>query len=252
MKKIIIVLILALCGSVGQLKAFTFADESLKYKVTYKWGIIHKDAGKATLTLKRIGNEYHAQLTARSDPWADKIYSVRDTLTGRMSADDMRPLLYVKRTHEKGTFGHDEITYSYTPDKVTAFCSRYKLNKRGEETESTQELTSAPPAADMLSVYYLMRRLDYETMEPGTKTHATIFSGKRIEDLALTYVCRENVKLSGMTYDCYKVTFTFTRNGGTKSSESMTAWIRTDGSRIPVKVVGQLPVGKIHVLWLGE
>ncbi len=57
-----------------------FANEKLHYVISYKWGLIHKDAGEATLTLRRQGADYRIMLAAKTKPWADKIFMVRDTL----------------------------------------------------------------------------------------------------------------------------------------------------------------------------
>ncbi|MDE6396058.1 MAG: DUF3108 domain-containing protein, partial [Muribaculaceae bacterium] len=62
--------------------AFKFSNEALNYKVMYKWGLVHKQAGHATLSLKKSGDEYVTNLTASSEKWADRFYKVRDTLSG--------------------------------------------------------------------------------------------------------------------------------------------------------------------------
>ena len=81
--------------------ATTFSNESLRYVVSYKWGLIHKDAGDATLSLRRSGDRYKVSLVAKTRTWADKFYSVRDTLLGEIRIKDLRPLSYAKITHEK-------------------------------------------------------------------------------------------------------------------------------------------------------
>lgn len=231
--------------------AFDFANEYLQYRVTYKWGLINKNAGTASLRLERNNNgTYNALLAARSDSWADHIYSVRDTLSSVMSDIDMRPLKYVKRAHEDGKFSHDEITYTYFGSNVHADCTRYRESKDGKITETTKQLDASVPAVDMLSIYYYMRQLNYDAMHNGQKTTATIFSGKRKETLTLTYNGIDTVNLDNTKYNCFKITFTFTSEGGKQSSSPMTAWIRTDATRIPIKIVGQLPVGKIQVLFV--
>ena len=61
--------------------ARTFDDETVRYKVMFKWGLINKQAGLVDITLKSEGDKYYSILTAASDPWADHFYKVRDTLT---------------------------------------------------------------------------------------------------------------------------------------------------------------------------
>lgn len=248
----LVLLLIALAGvrpSAIRAEVPEFDNETLSYRVTYKWGLIQKVAGDASLTLTKGPSGYLAKLTARTRPWADPIFSVRDTLIGRMMLGDMLPTLYDKTTHEGGKYGHDVIRYSYHNDIATAVCTRYRLDKKGKESSSELTLSAPVPAVDMVSVYYFVRRLPFDTMTPGQVSHATIFSGKRKEHLDLTYHGIENVKLDGHTYECYNVTFTFSVDRINNSSAPMKAWIRTDGTRIPVKLVGELTIGKIHVLW---
>ena len=61
-----------------------FADETLHYVITYKWGLITKDSGDATLSLKNQGSRYYIKLTGKTRPWADDLFQVRDTLVSVM------------------------------------------------------------------------------------------------------------------------------------------------------------------------
>lgn len=229
---------------------FEFGDESLSYRVTYKWGIIQKVAGDAAVKLTREADgNYHAILTARTRPWADPIFSVRDTLTGRMLSGSMLPTLYDKNTHEGGSYRHDVIRYHYRGGMAYASVERYKRNKKGVVTRSDSVMSARIPAVDMLSVYYYVRRLPFETMKPGEVNRSNIFSGAKIETLAVKYKGRTKVKLDGVTWDCYEIHFSFSSERMNNSSAPMKAWIRTDGTRIPIKLEGELPIGKIHVLW---
>lgn len=229
----------------------TFTNEHLTYKVTYKWGLIHKQAGTAQITLRKQPGHYSAVLTARSQPWADRIFSVRDTLSGLMRLSDMSPLLYDKSTHEKGDYRHDVINYTYTGKSIVANCTRYKRTKKGEVTQSKNTHAATAPGTDMLSVYYFVRRLPFDKMKKGTITRANIFSGKKVENLSVRYMGRETITVDKKKYDCYKIHFTFSSERMKESSAPMTAWLSTDGTRIPVKLVGELPIGQIQVLLSG-
>jgi len=246
-----------LCTLIALLAAFLtaycsipqYTDEQLNYRVTYKWGIIHKQAGSARFVLKKHADYYSAMLTARTQPWADRIFQVRDTLSGRMRLGDMAPLLYVKSTHESGDYRHDVIRYTYSGDMMTAACERFRVDKKGRTSVTDTTLVAKMPGTDMLSVYYLVRRLPFDTMKVGTVARASIFSGKKIESLAVKYIGIETIKLNGKRYRCYKINFTFSSERMKNSSAPMWAWIRTDGERIPVKLIGELPIGRIQVLW---
>ncbi len=242
----ICLLALALCDTTN---AFDLGDEVLRYNVTYKWGLINKNAGTAVMTVSHQGDGYRAELCARSDPWADRIYQVRDTLVSVMN-DRLQPLLYEKLAHEDGKFSHDLIRYKYQGNTVEGYCTRFREKNGTTSTEHT-ELTATLPTADMLSVYFFIRSMDFHAMKPGDVVSVNMFSGKRKELLYLTYTGTEEIRIGKHTYNCYGISFRFTSNGKTKSSENMTGWITTDASRIPVRITGTLPVGKIHVLYAG-
>lgn len=226
-----------------------YTNENLSYRVTYKWGIIQKQAGSAAFALRKHADNYSAVLTARTQPWADKIFQVRDTLSGNMRLGDMAPTLYVKSTHEGGEYRHDVIKYTYSGDMMTANCERFKIDKKGRQSVTDTTLVAKMPGTDMLSVYYLVRRLPFDTMKPGTIARANIFSGKKIEQLAVKYLGIETIKLNGRKYRCYKINFTFSSERMKNSSAPMWAWISTEGQRVPVKLIGELPIGQIQVLW---
>ena len=68
----LIIGLVAIAASNVAIAVTHFNDETLNYKVIYKWGLINKQAGHAKLTLKNVGEDYVVQLTAASEPWADK------------------------------------------------------------------------------------------------------------------------------------------------------------------------------------
>lgn len=247
----LIIYIVSLLGFVMPLRAsnIEFGNEHLSFRVTYKWGLIQKVAGSADITLKKKSDGYHAVLTARTLPWADRIFMIRDTLTGNMRLQDMSPLLYDKSTHEDHQYRHDIIHYSYHGNRAIAKVERFKRLRSGKTETADTVMSALLPAVDMLSVYYYVRRLPFESMTKGTISRANIFSGKKIEKLAITYDGDETLDLNGKKYDCYRIHFMFSSERVKNSSKPMKAWIVKTGTRIPVKLEGELPIGKVQILY---
>lgn len=230
--------------------AATFQDETLRYVISYKWGLIHKDAGEATLSLKRSGDNYNIRLTARTKPWADRIYQVRDTLKAQLRVSDLRPLSYAKLTHEKGEYKKDEITYSFSGNVTTGKARRYR-NKKGKWTVQEKTFSASGPVFDMLSVFYYLRQLDFAVLSRDKIYTATIFSGKQKETIKIRVLGREKVKMKDKSErEGYHIRFNFTRDGGKKSSDDMDVWISTDSSHTPLYLVGKLPVGEVRAYLL--
>lgn len=228
--------------------AVVLSNESLHYTITYKWGLIHKDAGKATLRLQNVGDNYRLQLTARTLPWADKIFEVRDTLRGVAQKSPFRPLQYEKITHEGKKYGKDVISFSYGGSTVKGTARRVRQGKDGKFSNSSMTLHATGPTFDMLSIFYYLRILDFNSMKPGHSYRATVFSGTKAETLTISNLGIETIKMRNKSKrQAYHLRFSFTRDGRKKSSSDMNAWISTDASRIPLYLTGELPVGQVRV-----
>lgn len=232
---------------------FQLAPESLPYKVMFKWGLINKQAGRAVLNLSHGANEYHSELTARSEPWADHFYSVRDTLRSTMRINDFLPKYYEKIANEDGDRKHDRVIFHYSDGKgVRADSYRKEFKKGVLKIDDQHEFASDSIAVDMLSSFYVMRTLPYEKWTVGQSYTVPIFSGKQTETLTIKYRGKEDLKIEGRLYPTYHITFIFTQRGGKRSSDDMDAWIYNNKSRIPLRLEGKLPVGKVHCIYTGE
>ncbi len=230
-----------------------FSNETLHYVISYKWGLIHKDAGDATLSLKRNGNNYDLMLAAKTKPWADKFYNVRDTLLGTLRISDLKPLSYSKISHEKGKYGKDVITYSYQGNKATGHCKRYRQDKNGQISSSEKKLDASGPVYDMLSVFYYLRDINYDDLNRGKAIRATVFSGSKAENITIRSLGKEKIRLRNKTeQEAYHIQFNFTSGGKKKSSDDIDAWISSDSRHIPLYLVGQLPVGQVRVYYLPQ
>lgn len=229
-----------------------FQNEHLTYKVMYKWGLVNKQAGTATITARNNGGHLNAQLTGRSDPWADKFYRVRDTLRGQINRENFRPVYYEKIAREGSDHKHDRVDYSYPGAKVIGSCTRRAWDKNGKLTRNEKRTLDAyGTTVDMLSAFYYMRALPYNTWQKNHVVSVNIYSGKRKELLTIKYHDTQNVKVNGKNIPCYHITFMFTSDGRTKTSDDMSAWIATD-SRIPLKLEGKLKVGKVQCFYTGR
>lgn len=230
--------------------------ETLRYDITYKWGLVTKKAGEVSITTSDANENSHfkAMITGATVPWADKFYMVRDTLRGQLGRMDMLPVYYEKLSHEGGEYQHDHIAYTRTPDglSTTGNTRRWHRKRSGEETTYTERQHQAEGATfDMLSSFYYMRSLPFPTLKKGAKFTVNVFSARRKEILTITYRGETDVKINGNKIPSYHVTFTFTSAGGKKTSDDLEAWISTTPQRIPLLMEGALPIGKIRAILSG-
>ena len=227
--------LIAIVPNAGASNPVSLLDETLTYDVIYKWGFINKVAGYATMSLRNDGNLYRASVFAENAPWANSIYMLRDTLYTTMTKEGYYPVSYTYIAHENGKYKKDVLTFHRDGNTFTADAVRYKRKIEGEPlTSSTIHL----------------RTPDFPNMKKGQSVTVNIFSGSKKEKLKITYMGTQNVSLNGRSFPSYYINFTFTRRG-VESSAPISGWISTDGQRIPLKVEGKLPVGKVRALYTG-
>ena len=245
MKRIFSLIVLLVFLSV---EAFASTTEKFNYIVTYKWGLIQKDAGEVEISKKPHFVGYELKLIAKTKPWADRIYKVRDTLISVTGKEKYRPLHYTYIAHEKNKYRKDEVKFSYAGNTVKGAAQKYKEDKNGKIKHTTTELESTLPTYDMLSVYFFLREIDYATLKPGDIIKASIFSGSKEENLEVRCEGKEKIQLRDKSeHEAWHIVFKFTQAGGKKSSDDIDCWISTDSQHIPLLIIGNLPIGQIRV-----
>ncbi len=230
----------------------SLVDESLNYDIYYKWGFINKLAGHATMSLVNDGDLYKAAVTARNADWANSIFLVRDTLYSTMDKVSLDPVLYTFLSHENNRYKKEIVKFSHVGDTFYGECFRESRKKPGQAlTESTMQLEAQGPTVDMLSTFYYIRSIGFDSMTPGQQVVLNIFSATKKERLTITYLGTGSVNINGNDMETYNIDFTFTRNG-VESSKPINAWLSRDDRRIPLKIEGSLPVGKVRAFFTGE
>lgn len=221
--------------------ALTLTNESLNYQIVYHWGVLWKHAGDATLSISKHGDGYNAQLTGKTRSWADKIYPVRDTLKCSMHSN-FRPIKYEKLTHEKSYYARDVVAFNSGGGGTSAKCTRFRKNKPTVNIN----LSTSGVAYDMLSVFYMLRNLDFDQMATNKVYKTCIFSGKEKETLTIKYVGIKPLQLRDKSrHQAFHLKLSFTQDNGKKSSDDIDAYISTGAKRIPLMVVGKLPIGEV-------
>jgi len=252
MKKILpfIIACLMLCAT-APASAIVKAKESkqvetLKYEAYWHWGIIWKLAGSGTLTLSEEegidGKErMHGQLCGRSLSIVEAIMKVRDTLDCWYTPN-MIPIEYCKKTNE-GSYQAIERNFyktftngkELTPENVDSTqvdVYRWRVKKGNDRKHHSIDAVGY----DMLSVFYLVRDLDFDNMEKGTVQQFRVHAGIRAQWLNMTYRGRTTCTLkNGRKYDAYQVDLTF----ASKDSDNtpLKVWLATTPDHRPLSVI---------------
>ena len=163
-------------------------------------------------------------------------------------------MFYEKIAHEGGEHTHDIVRFSKPGSSVYTVgdCVRRVVKDGKVRVDETRTLRAVGTTVDMLSSFYLMRTLPYQDWQPGHTLTVNIFSGKQQELLTIKYLGKTSLDIDGVHCPTYHISFIFTSDGQKKTSDDMEAWISAQPARIPLKLEGKLPVGKVHCLYTGK
>ena len=140
--------------------------------------------------------------------------------------------------------GWDIVKFSQKDGVTYGYCKRIRPGK----DKRVVELSTEGNAYDMLSVFYMLRTLNMEKLKIEGKYRTTVFSGKRKEWVDIKYVGEEDVEMrDGNVRKSFHISFSFTEEGKSKSSDDIDTWISYDEDRIPLKLRGSLPIGEVCV-----
>lgn len=227
-------------------------DETLSYKVAFKWGIINGKIGEATITNKRrrSGQQYFSQLLFRTMGIAESFYSMRDTFE-TLYSQHRRPLRFEKRILENGYRMTDELTFTHQIGRVAVHTRGYTPEAVQVDTTYWYKSAEVEPI-DMLSTLHYVRGLDVK--DPGR------VNGKRIViPIARSEVyieCRhqgfaKKKIYTGETVEVAKLTLSIRDEAFASQSDAMQLWVTTDARRLVVLIETRLKIGRAAVELVG-
>lgn len=225
---------LALCATPSRAGLLPFGPgERLTYELY--WTFVH--AGTAVLEV--VADEFEGtpalryKATARTTPFIDKFYKVRDRLESWTDTALTRSLHYEKEQHE-GDY-HKDVRLVFDWSRSIAY--------RWVRGELRHAQVLELPSFDPLSMLFHFRNqplsVGYEFQAPVTDGNIAVMGKARV-------LKRETVKTELGEFDCFKVQPEIRHIGGVfkKSPDaSVFIWITADERRIPVKVKSKVVVG---------
>ncbi len=235
---IILFALMTTVGFLGSANAdkhdFPFREgEKLTFEI--KWIFI--PAGEVVFEVLPMENmngvkSRHFSMTARTYPYIDPFYKVRDHIDSYTDAEMTRSVLYRKKQAGKSK---RDILISFDWEKQEAQYSNFG--------EKRNPIPLLPGCFDPLSVFYLFRLHD---MKENTAIEAAVTDGKKCVLGKAKVVKREKIRVANKMFDTYLVEPDLRHIGGvfkkTKNAK-LQIWITADKGRFPVKVKSELKVG---------
>jgi len=212
--------------------AFTLG-EKLGYAVQY--GSV--TAGYATLSVTEVVEAqgrpvFHIVAQARTHPFFETFFTVRDELDSYVDVDDAFSWRYEKHIHE-GRFRAE---------------ASYDLDQRCGEIREPAKGTLAPMpigSQDVLSCLYYFRT---QPMVVGSPVAITVTADDMKNYVVTVDVLRkERVSTLAGDFDCVVVQPHLTFNGVFQQKGEVFLWITDDQRRIPVLIKSRILIGSINI-----
>jgi hypothetical protein len=207
--------------------------EKLNFQV--RWTLI--PAGEFVLEVLPIETvngirSYHFSLTARTYPFIDLFYKVRDQIDAFTDSEMTHSILYKKK---QGGKSKRDVIVNFNWEKLEAQYADF-----GKKREPISLL---PGSFDPLSVFYAFRlhdlKEDMEILKPVSDGKKCVVGKARV-------IKREKIKVVSGYYDTYLVEPDLKHIGGVfkKSKDAkLQVWVTADSRRIPVQIKSKVIVG---------
>ena len=200
-----------------------------------KWGFI--PAGEAVLEILPIKTldgvkSYHFVMTAKTYPYIDLFYKVRDRIDAYTDLQMTHSLLYGIRGEGKKK---KQVLVSFNWERHEAQYSNFG--------EKRNPISLMPGSFDPLSVFYAFRLHD---LKENMELKNPVTDGKKCVMGKAKVLKRETIKVASGTYDTYLVVPDLAHIGGVfekKKDAKLEIWVTADKRRIPVKIKSKVVVG---------
>ena len=226
------------------------SGETLLYRIYFKWGFIWKEAANGELFAERSVYEgkdvYKMSLACKTLNFVDKIMPVRDTLNA-ITTLDVQPLFYSKITNEGSYRGKDFLKYRYDGGKFGGDVRIVRENKADKLSSVFSELQPY----DMLSVFYYLRYMNLKEFEMYETVDIPIITKDRLTMMRVKFMGQTIAKLhNGKEYPSYKIYISFPNDKNLDEQDHpIEVWMSNDDRKIPIRMVGKLPIGSLQAEW---
>ncbi len=211
--------------------------EVLEYEV--KWGIMY--VGNSTLNLREVVDfngrpAFHIVSEAKSTPFCDRFYAVRDINESWLDVADMHSLGYSKKLREGQFFRDEWVLYDYPGKK---FLSK-TTNKDGQFTWNGGTIPGS--VQDILSSMYLLRSKD---LKVGTEVTLDV-NTKQNWPLVIKVIRKKRVDVPAGSFNTLEVEPSLRDEGiFIQKGKRLQIWLTDDARRIPVRMSVEVFFGNV-------
>ncbi len=215
--------------------------EKVVYKIYYNLGFVWISAGEVTFNVESKGDQYHLSALGRTYKSYDWVFKVRDYFDSFVDKESLLPERSVRNVLEGKYTLYDDVTYHRT--------SGVAVSKKGKTKDNlnTEEVPLEGCTHDVLSSIYLLRNMDFDNKESGTRIPMNVYLDRKIYNLDVIYSGKEQKKRIKGLGPVSTLLFRPQLVVGNifKDNEGMKVWVSNDQNKIPLMIESPISVGSI-------
>ena len=222
------------------------AGERVNMSVMFKWGAINTEVAQASLTLEQEEDCYHAVMAARTAPFFDVFYKIRENFQSRFSLDELRPMEAFRDTYESGYTATNHFIYDWEAGVIRA-----EVSYRGAAPEF-KEIPLKGLSLDMVTIIYYIRNLDWSQVEAGEVCTLPFAIDDEVFTVSVTCRGREDLKVrKAGRFHAVRLSCTVVAGVLFEGNQELQVWLSDDGNRVPLAVMVPLRVGTVWAWFKG-
>lgn len=221
------------------------AGETLSYGISYKWGAIYTEVAQASLNLTetRLGGEnvYYSDVSARTAPFFDVFFKIREHFMGWFQKGSLTPQKCIRDTHEGTYAAYNLYNYDWKERKIHAYVDMTSLGKVNMDIPLTDCICDVP------SLVYFIRQADLSRMEIGKRYGLNFAIDDTVFHIYLTRKGTETIKVKGMgKVRCQRLNCSVVEGAVFDGEEEVKLWLSDDANQLPVSFWAPLRVGAMR------
>lgn len=215
--------------------------EHIEYRVHY--GIIN--AAEAIVhvdnKIQKVNNRpcYNVKVTGKTTGAFDLVSKVRDTWQSYIDTSALIPHQFYTNKREGGYKNIERVVF----DHENEVANRFDLDNTFEK--NTYKVPKN--IQDVVSGYYYLRTIDFNSMKVGQAINVKAFFEGDIFDMRMKYAGKDKIKTKFGTAKVFKINPILPNNTFFEDENSIRIWVSDDANKIPLKIEVDLKIGAISM-----
>ena len=214
--------------------------EHLEYKVRYGFISAAEAVVSIDPNIQYINKRpcFKVEVVGKTVGAFDFISRVRDTWKTHIDTSSILPQQFYEKKQEKDYRKEEIVNFDHNNNTVT-------YSEISDPTAEKKQLKVPNNVQDLISSYFYIRTLDFNTMKIGEVVGAKVYYDDEIMDMKMQYKGREKVDTKFGQVSCFRISPVVPNNRFFSGKDPIKIWVSDDENHVPLKVEVSLAIGSL-------